>query len=64
MEMLNEKLFILSQGGGGGVFYDKYKVASAQNPNLKSNFESVVTIFVLCCIRVPNFRKRGQVYDL
>ena len=34
MEMLNEKLFILSQGGGGGVvFYDKYKVASAQNPN-------------------------------
>ena len=33
MEMLNKKLFILSQGGGGVVFYDKYKVASTQNPN-------------------------------
>ena len=64
MEMLNEKLFILSQGGGGVSFMTNIKWLPHKIQMLKSNFESVVTILVLCCIPVLNFRKLGQVYDL
>ena len=44
MEMLNEKLFILSQGGGGGgglSFMTNIKWLPHKIQMLKSNFESV-----------------------
>ena len=49
---------------GGLSFMTNIKGLPHKIQMLKSNFESVVTIFVLCCIPVPNFRKRGQAYDL
>ena len=52
------------RGGGGLSLMTSIKWLPYKVQMVKSNFESVVTIFVLCCIPVPNFRKRGQAYDL